>query len=137
MTGIPPQITFHGLQPSEELERDVRDRVAWLEQFYTGVLGCRVRLEVPHRHHSHGRHMHVHIELTVPGGGPIVIAHEPSLQPTLKDVNEPEAHKDSEIAAVHRYARVAIHEAFDVARRRLQDFAREQRGDVKTHGQPA
>jgi cold shock CspA family protein len=33
--------------------------------------------------------------------------------------------------------RVAVHHAFDAARRRLQDFAREQRGAVKTHDVPA
>lgn len=137
MTRMQPQITFHGLQPSESLERDVRERIDWLEQFYPGVIGCRVRLEVPHRHQSHGRHMHVHIEMTVPGGPPILVTHEPTLQPALKDVEEAATHKDNEIGAVHRYARVAIREAFDAARRRLQDFAREQRGDVKTHQQPA
>jgi cold shock CspA family protein len=38
---------------------------------------------------------------------------------------------------VHRYGRVAIHEAFDAARRRLEDFAREQRGAVKAHEVPS
>jgi len=32
---------------------------------------------------------------------------------------------------------VAIHEAFDAARRRLEDFSREQRGAVKAHEVPA
>jgi hypothetical protein len=32
---------------------------------------------------------------------------------------------------------VAVHEAFDAARRRLEDFAREQRGTVKTHEVPS
>jgi cold shock CspA family protein len=32
---------------------------------------------------------------------------------------------------------VAIRDAFDSARRRLEDFAREQRGAVKTHEGPA
>ena len=95
------QITFHGLKPSEELNAEIRDRIAWLEQFYPPLMACRVRLQVPHRHHSHGRHMHVTIEMTVPGQPPLVITHEPSLQ----------------------HARVAIREAFDVARRRLQDSA--------------
>jgi ribosome-associated translation inhibitor RaiA len=111
------QLTFQGMKASGELRQDVEDRVAWLEQFYPQMIGCRVRLAVPHRHRGHGRHLHVHIEMSVPGGEPIVIDHVPSL----------------ELAEEHRYAHVAIREAFDAARRRLQDFARAQRGDVKAH----
>jgi hypothetical protein len=98
------QITFHGLRPNEELKREILDRIAWLEQFYPPLLGCRVRLQVPHRHHRHGRHMHVAIEMTVPRHPPLVVAYEPSIDE----------------------ARVAIREAFDAARRRLQDHAAEK-----------
>lgn len=133
MTLIPTQVTFHGLKHSDELEADVRDRVRWLEQFYDGVVRCRVLLEVPHRHRRGGRHFHVRIELTVPGGTPLVISHEPSLHAGIKGLEEATHHKESEIEAVRRYAAVAIKDAFDVARRRLEDFAREQRGFVKQH----
>jgi cold shock CspA family protein len=137
MTLIPTQINFRGLAHSETLEGDIRERIDWLEQFYSGIVRCRVLVEIPHRHRHDGRHFHVRIDLTVPGGAPIVVNHEPSLHGPLKDVAEPEHHKDTEIDAVHRYAHVAIHEAFDVARRRLQDFAREQRGVIKAHEVPA
>lgn len=137
MTLIPTQVTFRGLAHSETLETDIRERVAWLEQFYADIVRCRVLVEVPHRHHHDGRHFHVRIEITVPGGAPIVVTHEPSLHGSLKDVEETAHHKETEIEGVHRYARVAIHQAFDAARRRLQDFAREQRGAVKIHELPA
>jgi cold shock CspA family protein len=136
MTLIPIQVTFRGLDHDDALEDDVRERVSWLEQFYAGIVRCRVLVEVPHRHRHDGRHVHVRIEVTVPGGPPLVVSHEPSLHGRLKDV-EGEAHrKDDEIASVHRYSRVAVHEAFDAARRRLEDFAREQRGTVKAHEAP-
>ncbi len=137
MTLIPAQVQFHGLAHSDTLEADIRERITWLEQFYSRIVGCRVLVEVPHRHHHDGRHFRVRIEVTVPGGAPIVVSHEPSLHGPLKDLEEIEHHKGTEIGAVHRYAHVAIHEAFDVARRQLQDFAREQRGVVKTHEVPA
>jgi sigma 54 modulation/S30EA-like ribosomal protein len=70
MTLMPTQITFHGVDRSEALEADIRERVTWLEQFYAGVVRCRVLVEKPHRW----------LELTVPGGEPIVVSHEPSLQ---------------------------------------------------------
>jgi len=111
MTPIPVHVVFRGMAHSAALEAEVRERTAWLEQFYGRMLDCRVRLAVPHRHHRVGRHLHVQISLTVPGGGPVVVCHEGA------DVT----------------ARAAVHEAFDAARRRLQDFAREQRGAVKAH----
>lgn len=136
MTLIPTKITFRGIEDTDALETDIRDRVNWLEQFYPGIVGCRVVAELPHRHRHDGRHFHVRIELTAPGGAPIVISHEPSLHGLLKDMEVPVARKDTEIENVHRYASVAIRQAFDAARRRLQDFAREQRGAVKVHDVP-
>jgi cold shock CspA family protein len=137
MTLIPTQVTFRGLTHSDALESDVLERVAWLEQFYAGIVRCRVIVELPHRHRRDGRHFHVRIEITVPGGEPIVISPEPSLHGRLKHVGADVHRKETEIEAVHRYAAVAIREAFDAARRRLEDVAREQRGAVKTHEVPA
>ena len=137
MTLIPIQVTFRGLAHDEALEHDVRERVPWLEQFCAGIVRCRVRVEVPHRHRHDGRHFLVRIEVTVPGSPPIVVSHEPSLHGRLKDIEHEVHHKEDEVESVRRYARAAIHEAFDAARRRLEDFAREQRGAVKTHEVPA
>lgn len=137
MTLIPTQVTFRGLAHDDMLEDDVRERVSWLEQFYAGIVGCRVLVEVPHRHRHDGRHFHVRIDVTVPGGPPIVVSHEPSMHGRLKDIEDEAHHKENEIQSVHRYASVAVHEAFDAARRRLEDFAREQRGTVKAHEVPA
>jgi hypothetical protein len=92
-----------------------------------------VLVEVPHRHRLDGRHVHVRVEVTIPGREPLVVSREPSLHAGLKDLEAPAEHKHAEIESVHRYADVAVREAFDAARRRLEDAAREQRGDVKTH----
>ena len=136
MTLIPIQVTFRGLQHSDALEEVIRERVEWLEQFYAGIIGCRVVVELPHRHRRGGRHFHVRIEMTVPGGTPIVINQEPSLHGPLKDVEEAAHTKDTDIDAVHRHAQVAIRDAFDAAKRRVQDFARQQRHATKTHAEP-
>jgi cold shock CspA family protein len=137
MTLIPTQVSFRGLARDDALEVDILERVAWLEQFYADIVRCRVLVEVPHRHRHDGRHFHVRVEVTVPGGAPIVISHEPSLHARMKDVEDEAHHKETEIESVRRYARVAIRQAFDAARRRVEDFAREQRGAVKTHEAPA
>jgi cold shock CspA family protein len=133
---IPIQVTFRGMRHSDSLETSVRDRVAWLEQYYPDVVRCRVTIARPHKHRHDGRHYHVRIELTVPGGSPIVVNHEPTLHGALKDDEQPAHHKQAEAQGAHRDAAVAIHDAFDAARRRLEDFAREQRGSIKAHDAP-
>ena len=49
------------------------------------------------------------------------------LQRTTRTVIQAE-----ELDPERKHAQVAVHEAFDIARRQLQDYARRQRGDVKT-----
>lgn len=136
MTRIPTQVTFRGMRPSAAVESEIFERVAWLEQYYSRAIGCHVTVEVPHRHRHNGRHVSVRVEVTVPGGPPIVASHDPTLHPSLKDAGEEAHRKDSEVESVHRYAHVAVREAFAAARRRLQDFAREQRHDTKHHEAP-
>ncbi|HEY5617809.1 MAG TPA: HPF/RaiA family ribosome-associated protein [Vicinamibacterales bacterium] len=131
----PVQVTFRNMQPLEALEETIRARAAWLETFYPDIVGCRVLVETPHRHREHGQHIRVRVELSLPGED-VVVSHEPTLHATLKDVEGEAHHKDDDIEAVHKYAEVAVREAFDAARRRLQDSARRQRADVKTHEAP-
>jgi hypothetical protein len=100
-TLIPNQVTFRGVAHAEAVEADIRNRVARLEQFYPAIMGCRVLVELPHRHRQDGHHFQVRIEITVPGGAPIVVSHEPSLHGRLA---AGEHHKDAEIDGVHRYA---------------------------------
>lgn len=128
MTIKPVLISFRNMSVSPVLEDEARERVKWLESFYPGIIGCRVVLEVPHRHRRRGRPLHVRIEVSLPGED-VVVNHEPALDATARSAS----HKSAELDTRHKDAHVAIHEAFDVARRRLEDVARQQRGDVKTH----
>jgi cold shock CspA family protein len=124
------------MPPSGSLESEARTRAAWLETFYPKIVGCRVLVEIPHRHRSRGRHVRVHIELSLPGED-IVVNHEPTLHASLKDVEEDGHSKGDDVEAVRKYALVAVHEAFDTARRRLQAFADRQQDEVKTHQDPS
>jgi len=132
----PVQVTFRNMKPVAAIEEVIHARVAWLETFYPDIVGCRVLVEIPHRHRGRGRHVGVRVELSLPGED-AVVSHAPTLHGRLKDVEHEAHHKGDDIEAVHKYALVAVHEAFDAARRRLQDFARRQRADVKTHQAPA
>jgi cold shock CspA family protein/ribosome-associated translation inhibitor RaiA len=131
----PVQITFHNLEASDALEQAIRDRAAELDTYHPQMIGCRVLVDIPHRHRERGRHVTVRVELSLPGED-VVVSHEPTLHPAVRDIGGETLHKAEDIEAVHKDAIVAIHNAFDAARRRLQDVIRRQRGDVKTHQPP-
>lgn len=113
----PLQIEFRDIPPSEAVEAKIRQKAEKLDEFYEHIMTCRVMIEAPHGHHHQGRLYHVRIDLTVPNGE-IVVNRSPK---------EHHAHED---------AYVAIRDAFNAARRKLQDYARKQRGDVKRHETP-
>ena len=125
------QITFRNMKRSGEAERWIAGEVAKLETLYNQVMGCRVAIEVPHRHHKRGWPYHVRIDLTVPGGE-IVVKREPSLNARARQLGEREVKKQTEVNIPHKQLRQAINDAFKAAGRRLQDYARRQRGDVKS-----
>ncbi|MGA7954166.1 MAG: HPF/RaiA family ribosome-associated protein [Gloeobacterales cyanobacterium] len=113
---LPLQVTFRNIPSSEAVEAKIHEKVEKLEKFYDRLIGCRVALEAPHRHHQ-GNLYHIRIDLTVPGGE-LVINRTPP---------EHQAHED---------IYVAIRDAFKAAKRKLQDYARLQRQDVKVHEVP-
>jgi cold shock CspA family protein/ribosome-associated translation inhibitor RaiA len=127
---LSPIITFRGMAPSEALETDIRDRIAKLEKYYASITACRVLIEFAARHHERGNRYHVRVDLTVPGDE-IVVTHETSLHSTAKDIASEKGTKGTELNPERKHAYVAVREAFDVARRQLQDYARRQRGTVK------
>ena len=108
------QVSFRHLQTSESLDALIRSRAAELEQFSDRILGCRVMIEASTKRHRHGNTYHVRVELSV-AGGTIVADHDPGLD---------HSHEDPQ---------VAIRDAFDAARRRLQDHMRRLDGQIKTH----
>jgi cold shock CspA family protein/ribosome-associated translation inhibitor RaiA len=99
------------------VEAQIRHRAEELAQFSDRVSACKVMVEAAHRHHRQGRIYHVRIDLAV-AGGMIVINRAPS---------QNHAHED---------LYVAIHDAFDAARRRLQDHMRRLDGQTKQHAAP-
>lgn len=114
---IPLQVSFRDMEPSQAVETKIRERAVKLERYYDRIMSCRVVVEAPHRRHHHGKLYHVRVDLTVPNGE-LVVSREPEERHSHEDVY------------------VAIRDAFDAAQRRLADYARRQRGDIKVHGEP-
>ena len=102
---IPLQVTLHGIPHSQPLYDMIRDRARGLERYYDRLMSCRVVLEVGGRHRQKGKQYSARIDLKVPGGE-IAVTHEHDEDP-----------------------QVAVRDAFDAARRQLEDYARVQRGD--------
>ena len=115
---MPLQISFHGMDPSPAIEARIREKAAKLERFCDRIVGCRVTVEAPHRHHRHGKLYNVRIDLSVPGKD-VFVGHSGPLNHAHEDIN------------------VAIRDAFDAARRQLEDHVRKARGDVKVHRAPS
>jgi ribosome-associated translation inhibitor RaiA len=111
---IPIEVSFRGMESSVSIADEVRDRAAKLERFYPRMTSCRVIVEAAHHRHVKGTVYHVRVDITVPGRE-IVAEREPEPQRFHEDVY------------------LAIRDAFDEARRELQDYARVQRGEVKAH----
>jgi cold shock CspA family protein len=120
------------MKPSKEIEELIRAGAAKLDALYSQLVGCRVMVEIPHRHHKKGSPYHVRIDLTVPQGE-IIVKREPSLSARARQLGEREIRKNAEVQIPHKDLRFAISDAFKAAARRLQDYARRQRGDIKTH----
>jgi cold shock CspA family protein/ribosome-associated translation inhibitor RaiA len=129
---LPIQITFRNMESSEVVEEWIREEAAKLDEFYPHIMACRVAVELPSRRHRWGSLYHIRIDLTVPGGE-LVVKHEPSLHSSFQQTDGRKLVKHLEISAPHRELRQAIDDAFKAMGRRLQDYARRQRGDVKTH----
>ena len=96
---FPLEIHFRDMEPSESIERQVRDWAAKLHD--ADIEKCAVTLSQPHRHSRQGRRFHVCISLAV-RGHTIVVSEDPGVE------------------GAHDDAHVTIRDAFLAARRRLQ-----------------
>ena len=105
---LPLQITARDIPLSEAAEADIRAKAAQLDLYYDRIMSCRVVVEGQVPHHHKGPYT-VRIDLTVPGTELVV-----------------DRQADADLY-------VAIRDAFDAARRRLEDYGRRQRGGVKVH----
>jgi len=114
---MPLQITFRHMDPSETLEARIRQRAAELEQFFDRITACRVVVERLNHRHQQGNLFEVRVDLTVPG-------------------REIAVGRDHGVNHAHEDPLVAVRDAFDAARRALEDHARQRRGEAKAHAVP-
>ena len=104
-----PQITYRGMPHSPAMDERIRELAQKLEEFHPKITHCHVVVNEPDKHKRNGNQFEVRVDLHVPG---------------------------REIVATHQKnedAYVAIHAAFDVLYRQLEQDIRMKRGEVKRH----
>jgi ribosomal subunit interface protein len=111
---IPVQVTFRNMSTSEALEAAIRARAAKLDRFHPRIIGCRVAVEAARHRHMKGTVFHVRFDVTVAHG-------------------EVVASGDTSAPTPHENVYIALNEAFDEVRRRLEEHAQRLRGEVKRH----
>jgi cold shock CspA family protein/ribosome-associated translation inhibitor RaiA len=109
---VPVEVTWHGIEKSEAVEADIVEKANKLGEFYGQIIGCRVVVEPATRRHHHGNLFRVRIDVEVPDTH-ILATRDPALDHAHEDIY------------------VAVRDAFDAARRQLQDYARIRRGHVR------
>jgi hypothetical protein len=112
----PLQILFHNTRPIEDEETRIRQEVAELEKSYSHLVSCRVDVEVP-EHHRRGSLSKVRVDLGVPSRRAMA-GTESSLLGGTKTKQELQ-HLLAK--AQHKDVSMAVHAAFNIARRRLED----------------
>lgn len=114
---LPLQITFRRMDPSPALASRIRTLVSRLEKLHAHITHCHVIVAPPPRHRRHGALYDFHIDIGLP---------ERVIAVRRARVGEP-AHEDPF---------VALRDAFRAARRKLEDYRRTRRGEIKSHSQP-
>ncbi|TCK18636.1 ribosomal subunit interface protein [Thiogranum longum] len=114
---IPLQITFQNMEPSEAVEARIREKAQKLDRFHDHIMACRVVVELVAQHQHHGKLFQIRIDITVPG-------------------NEIVVSRDSGLNHAHEDIYVAIRDAFNAARRQLEDRLRKTQRKVKSHDTP-
>ena len=106
------KVIAHNTRLSPAAEADIRQRVERLSRYYDRIMGSRVTVDVPQRRRRADAELYgIRIDVTVPGDE-IVVNRQP-----------------------RALLETALDGAFHAMRRRLQDYARRQRGAVKAHAQ--
>ena len=109
-----PQVSFDDLPVDEAVRDAALDHVAQLERLSDRLTGCHVVIAQPHRHHRRGRLYSVRVDVVVPGAEIVV-------------------NRDHHLDHAHEDVFVALRDAFDAARRRLEDHVRRRSGVEKVH----
>jgi cold shock CspA family protein/ribosome-associated translation inhibitor RaiA len=113
-----PRIEFQGMEASPEFRDRILKDIARLEDRYGRLTSCRVVVKAPGGHHRTGGQYEINIHLSLPDEREVAVEHTP---------HQDERFQDFEFA---------LNDAFNRAKRQLQDQVRRMRGETKHHEAP-
>ena len=100
---VPVQVTFRDMPVSDAVEAACWDEAAKLERDFENITSCRIAVTESDRRGRNGHLFEIRIVLNVPGSE-LVVNREPPARDGDEDIM------------------VAVREAFDAARRQLEEF---------------
>jgi ribosomal subunit interface protein len=106
---LPVQVTFRDIPRSEAVETAIRGKVARLDKFSDHIMSCRVTVGIIEKHKHQGKLFNIRIDLKLPGSE-IVVNRDKA-----EDIY------------------VAIRDAFDAVKRKLEEHMRRVHGEVQVH----
>lgn len=109
----PLEITFKGLDKSDAVEAKIAERAAKLEKHFDRMTHCRVVVSAPHKHAHKGKSYEIKIDIGMPGHAPIIVTHESAVGDAQEDIQ------------------ISLRDAFDAAKRRLDDEVERLNGAAK------
>lgn len=113
----PVTVTFRNIDPSPAVEANARKAAAELEKFHPRIVGCDVVIEAPEKRKVSGRDILVRLKISVPG---------PDVRVSRR----------VGVAKADENVQLALHQAFDAARRMLEDQVREASPERSKHHAP-
>src|SRR3954469_1972042 len=112
---LPVNITYRGVEKSDDIDQFVMDKATRLEKFCDHINRCDVAIEQPNHAHQKGNPFRVRIDVTVPPGHELV--------------SEEKGVDNGSYAPLTK----VIHDAFKTMERELRRVVEKQRHEVKTH----
>jgi hypothetical protein len=100
---VPLQVSFRHMQPSEAIETLIREKATALDTFSEHIMSCHVLVEAAEGNHARGSRYNICIEITAPDED-MVITCESAQRTRLQDMD------------------MALRDAFDCARRKLEEY---------------
>lgn len=112
---LPIEITYRGVDKTDEIDGFIRDKATRLDKFCDHITRCDVIVEQPNHAQHSGNPFHVRIDLTVPPGHELVVDEKP----TKHEMHEP--------------LTKVVNVAFKAMERQLKELVDRQQQRVKTH----
>lgn len=128
---LPVDVVFLHLRRSAATENRIRERAEELAELYPAITGCRVIVEMPHKHHAGGKRFRVRVELKMLRHEDVVVERGPAGKGVTVGVEARSVRKADEVDGAFTDVGLVIHEAFDAAKKRLHTIAQRRRATAR------